>query len=169
MKTSKRPLGRRRRGTVDLEAAESKFFDSNLAYSIIVLANLIARNTSRHTLRDAPVNVNEWRILRLVETFGPICASDVIELFGIDKTTAGRAVSRLSDLKLVKPAPDPADRRRTLISSTSAGRRLHARIAPRDRAYDASFEKVLSRDEVRRFHQLMKRLRPHAQRLLAGT
>ena len=145
---------------------EQAFFDRHLAYSIMVLANLISRNTSRRTLAGTPLKINDWRVLRLTQMFGPLCAIDVINLLGLDKTTTSRAIGRLDELDLVELAPNPDDRRQTLISLTAKGRAMYDHVAPRDRASDSSFQRVLTAAELRRFHLLMGKLRRHAQQLL---
>ena len=63
-------------------------------------------------------------------------------------------------------APNPADRRQTLIALTGAGRRLHERIYPIDRRVDASFELQLTPSEARVLRPILAKLRNHAQVLL---
>lgn len=149
----------------DLEAAERDFFEANLTYSIMVLANLISRNTSTETLAGFPVSLNEWRLLRLLFIFGPVCATDIIETLAMDKTTVSRAVTSLHRSGYVELGSNPEDRRQTLILLTDKGRQLHGRIAPRDEAVDRAFEELLSATELKYFHRIMRKLRRFAQQL----
>jgi DNA-binding MarR family transcriptional regulator len=159
--------GRRRRRTDPrIAEAEQAFFDHNLTYSIMVLANLIGRNTSRHALAGAPVNLNEWRALRMIRMFAPICAADIIDLLGLDKTTVSRAITRLHELGLARLSANSSDRRQTLIRLTAAGTRLHDRLLPKDQGNDASFEQALTPVELKQFLRVMQKLRPHALELL---
>lgn len=152
----------------DIKAAEQELFEANLTYSIMVLANLIGRNTSNHTLANFPVSVNEWRVLRVASIFGPVCASDVISTLAIDKTTISRAITSLHNGGYIDLKPNPDDRRQTLIVLTSKGWRLHAKIAPIDESIDQSFEDVLTETEIKYFHRIMRKLRPFAQKLGSG-
>lgn len=153
----------------DIRAAEQKLFEGNLTYSIMVLANLIGRNTSNHTLADFPVTVNEWRILRVASIFGPVCATDIISTLAIDKTTVSRAITSLHKGGYVDLAPNPDDRRQTLIVLTNKGWKLHGKIAPVDESIDKSFEDVLTATEINYFHRIMRKLRPFAQQLSDST
>lgn len=49
---------------------------------------------------------------------GPVRASTVAEVYGIDKGAISRQVTHLVDLGLLRGEPDPADRRATLLSVT---------------------------------------------------
>lgn len=153
--------------TTSLEAREREFFANNLAYSVMVLANLIGRITNQTTLQDFALGINEWRVMRMVHIFGPISAADIILTIGMDKTTISRTVTNLHDAGYIKLTPNPRDRRQTLISLTPAGTRMHNKIVPTDLAFDRSFEALLTPTELGHFRTVMNKLRPHAQQLLA--
>lgn len=150
----------------ELRDAGQQLFETNLTYSIMVLANLIGRNTSHHTLAKFPINMNEWRVLRMASIMGPVCAADVTATLAIDKSTVSRAVTGLHRSGLVDLAPNPQDRRQTFIVLTRKGWRLHGRIAPLDEAVDRSFESALTANEIASFHSIMRKLRSFAQQLV---
>lgn len=150
----------------DTARTEAEFFEGNITYSIIVLANMISRNTSSKTLSQFSISINEWRVLRMTRAFGPICAADVINTLAMDKTTVSRAITNLHAGKLISLAPNARDRRQTLVDLTPKGRRLHDKIAPLDEKVDKSFEAVLTDEEIQQFHSIMRKLRPSAQKLL---
>ncbi len=145
---------------------ENEFYDSHVSYSIIALANLVSLNTMKNTLDGTKLTVNEWRILRLAFIYGSICAADVINLFGLDKTTTGRAITRLKNARLVKLAVDPRDKRQTNVSLSSEGRKLHDQVIKRDSVSDDSIEKILTKSELSSFHKAMKKLRLHVKDML---
>lgn len=149
------------------EERRAEFFGDNLAFSIMVLANLIARITSQHALADSKLSLTEWRVLRITHIFGPLSAADIIATIGLDKTTVSRMITSLHEAQLIKLLPNAADRRQTLISLTAAGTRLHDRIVPVDEEFDRSFESLLSAAEVTSFREVMKRLHSHASSLTA--
>ena len=155
----------RRATSAEIGAAESQLFEGNLTYSIMVLANLIGRNTSNHTLLNFPIALNEWRVLRVASIFGPICASDVISTLAMDKTTVSRAITNLHRAGYVELTANPEDRRQTLLMLTNKGWKLHRRVAPMDEAVDQSFEDLLTPTEIKYFHRIMRKLRPFARRL----
>lgn len=151
----------------DLAEAEARFFEQNVAYSIMVLANLIARITTQGALTDSSLTLPAWRVLRIVQVFGPLSAASIIATIGMDKTTVSRMITYLHDAQLIELNANAADRRQTLISLTPAGRRLHDRIAPTDDQFDRSFESLLSASQLKTFHEAMRKLRAHAQSLVA--
>lgn len=147
--------------------AEQDFFANNLAYSVMVLANLITRITTQGTLRDAPVNINEWRILRIAHMFGPMSAADIVSTLGMDKTTVSRTITSLHEAGYIKLSANPSDRRQTLIALTAAGLKVHAAILPADQSNDSAFEALLTEAELAHFKTTMSKLRGHAQAVLA--
>lgn len=149
-----------------VEQREAKFFSDNVAYSIIVLANVIARYTSQHTLRGLDLNVNDWRLLRLAKIFGPISAAEIIATIAMDKTTVSRAITKAHERKLIKLAPNPSDRRQTFVMLTAAGAKLLERHGTLDEQFDRSFEMQLSEEEQESFHRIMGKLRGHAHEML---
>ncbi len=150
----------------NIRELENEFYDSHVSYSIIALANLISLNTMKNTLDGTQLTVNEWRVLRLAFIYGSICAADVINLFGLDKTTTGRAISRLKNAGLVKLSVDSSDKRRTNVTLTAAGTRLHHQVIKRDSVSDDSIEQILTAAELRSFHRAMKKLRLHVKDML---
>jgi len=59
-----------------------------------------------------------YLMLGYVNDFGPIRASAMAEVFGIDKGAISRQVQHLIDLGLIEGTPDPDDGRATLLSTT---------------------------------------------------
>lgn len=159
---SKQPGGSNARA---LAEAESRFFDTNVAYSIMVVANLIARITTQGALTDTTISLSEWRVMRLVHIFGPMSAVEVVTTIGMDKTTVSRAITRLHAAQLFKLSTNAADRRQTLVSLTPSGIRFHDRIAQMDDQFDRTFERLLPPAQLKAFHAVMRTLRTHAQSL----
>jgi DNA-binding MarR family transcriptional regulator len=147
--------------------AESRFFNTNVAYSIMVVSNLIARVTTQGALAGLKLSLSEWRVMRLVSIFGPMSAAEIVTAIGMDKTTVSRMITRLHEAEFLKLAPNAADRRQTLVSLTPAGTRVHDRIAKVDEQFDRTFESLLSPAQLKAFHDVMAILREHAQSLAA--
>lgn len=61
-------------------------------------------------------------ILARLEQRGHLAATDLAGLERVSHQAVGTAVRELDELGLVSRSPDPADRRRTLIDLTAAGR-----------------------------------------------
>lgn len=66
-----------------------------------------------------------YLMLGAIRDRGPVRASEIAELFAIDKGAISRQVTQLIELGLVAKEPDPADARASLLSVTAeAVRRL---------------------------------------------
>lgn len=76
-----------------------------------------------------------YLMLRHLAHHGPVRASAMAEVFGIDKGAISRQVQHLIDLELVDRSPDPADGRATLLSASEHGVRRLDEVATMRRAY----------------------------------
>src|SRR5581483_3263512 len=72
-----------------------------------------------------------YRLLATLEEFGPASQAALGRHSGIHLSDMVAVVNELVDGKLVERAPDPADRRRNVISLTAAGRRQLRRLEKR--------------------------------------
>ncbi len=75
---------------------------------------------------DAYANLDRaaYLMLRTLSDSGPTDIGGLAAALGLDRSTAGRQVSTMAAGDLVRCSPDPADRRRSIISPTESG--LHA-------------------------------------------
>jgi DNA-binding MarR family transcriptional regulator len=60
-------------------------------------------------------------MLMALNDSGPRRASDLVDLFSIDKGAVSRQVSALLDLGLIERSPDPEDRRAAILAITPEG------------------------------------------------
>lgn len=73
-----------------------------------------------------------YSILGALNSTGPRRASELVEMFAIDKGAVSRHVQMLLELGLVEREPDPEDRRAAIIAISEEGsRRLEAVAATR--------------------------------------
>lgn len=62
-----------------------------------------------------------YGLLALLHDAGPLRASDLVSLLDLDKSTVSRQVGSLVELGLVDRAPDPADGRAQVLTSSAEG------------------------------------------------
>jgi MarR family transcriptional regulator, lower aerobic nicotinate degradation pathway regulator len=77
------------------------------------------------------------------------------------------AINELADDNLVERAPDPSDRRRNIISLTTAGKRHLRRLEKRLAETQDELLAPLSPDERQRLTELLSRLLDHHQGAIA--
>jgi DNA-binding MarR family transcriptional regulator len=73
-------------------------------------------------------------MLMALNDSGPRRASDLVDLFSIDKGAVSRQVSALLELGLIERSPDPEDRRAAILAITEEGSSRLTRIAESRRA-----------------------------------
>lgn len=78
---------------------------------------LLHRRTDIHNELDRA----EYLLLRALDQAGAMNINTLAALLGLDPSTAGRQVSVLRAAGLVERAPDPADRRCTVVTPTVEG------------------------------------------------
>jgi MarR family transcriptional regulator, lower aerobic nicotinate degradation pathway regulator len=79
-------------------------------------------------------------------------------LVGMDKATMQGVVRRLKERGLVDSRPDPGDARRTLLSLTTEGNRLVAKLLLNGPAVSRETLKPLSQQEQRQLLDLLSRI-----------
>ena len=64
-----------------------------------------------------------YSMLMALNDSGPRRASDLVDIFSIDKGAVSRQVEALLDLGLIERSPDPEDRRAAILAITEEGSR----------------------------------------------
>lgn len=83
---------------------------------------------------DPALTIRQMRILVMVSRADGLGVRHVAEGLGVNPSNASRACEELVSAKLLRREPDPADRRRVVLSLTPAGSRLVAKVMNRRRA-----------------------------------
>lgn len=96
----------------------------------LVIASTRSPRQRRRLQRAAGLPVTEAgsSLLRSVSRHGPLTLSELAGRVGLDQSTVSRQIQPLVSNGLVDRAPDPADGRSTLISLSTEGERLLARV-----------------------------------------
>ena len=110
-----------------------------------------------------------YRLLATLEEFGPASQAALGRRSGIHLSDMVAAINELADRQLVERAPDPADRRRNIISLTAAGKRQLRRLEKRLAECQDELLAPLSRDERQRLTELLSRLLDHHNRRTGAT
>lgn len=70
-----------------------------------------------------------YAILRYVDIHGPLRSSDIVTMFGMDKSAVSRQIAFLREQGLLDTASDPGDGRSTILSSSQPAREAFARFS----------------------------------------
>ncbi len=88
------------------------------------LLNHRLETASKRMMETLGVTGPQRMLLRIVGRYPGIAAGALAEALHIDPGTLSSALRRLEQRKLLLRTPDPGDRRRVLITLTSAGRKV---------------------------------------------
>jgi DNA-binding MarR family transcriptional regulator len=95
-----------------------------LEHEVGVLVRRVRRALAdRARLIHPDLSAVSYSMLGALQSNGPQRASDLVDLFSIDKGAVSRHVQVLLEHGLVERQPDPEDRRAAIISLSAEGRR----------------------------------------------
>ncbi|MBN6038278.1 MarR family winged helix-turn-helix transcriptional regulator [Amycolatopsis sp. 195334CR] len=102
-----------------------------------------------------------FRLLATLEEFGPASQAALGRRSGIHVSDMVATINELAERELVERAPDPADRRRNVISLTTAGKRQLRRLEKQLADRQDELLAPLSRDERAQLTELLAKLLDH--------
>jgi MarR family transcriptional regulator, lower aerobic nicotinate degradation pathway regulator len=102
-----------------------------------------------------------YRLLAALEEFGPDSQAGLGRRSGIHFSDVVAAINELADRGFVQRAPDPADRRRNIITITPAGRRQLRRLDKQVNRIQDELLAPLSPDEREALTRLLATLLAH--------
>lgn len=120
------------------------------------------RMINRMCEREFGVTRREWRVLAHLAVGEGVLSSELAERVGLDRARTSRAVSSLSDKRLIARTPRPGDRREIVLNLTADGRTLYAALFPRVVEINRGLLAGFSDDEVVQLSRLLDRLQVRA-------
>jgi DNA-binding MarR family transcriptional regulator len=104
---------------------EPKSVTDLLTYRLLRLSNTLGLYSNRRYRTDYGITLPEWRVLSIVALLKSTSARDVSRVLATDKAWVGLTVEKLCRRGLVDRTSDKEDMRRTLLSLTGQGRKVH--------------------------------------------
>jgi DNA-binding MarR family transcriptional regulator len=106
-----------------------------------------------------------YRLLATLEEFGPASQATLGRRSDIHLSDMVAAINDLAEQKLVERTPDPADRRRNIVSLTTAGKRRLRRLEKQLAETQDELLAPLSPTERQRLTDLLSKLLDHHNQL----
>lgn len=100
-----------------------------LPFRLLKLTNLVSRPFFGQIARKYHLTLNEWRTIFVLGSHPGISAIDISEHTGLQPMNISRSLAALRKSSYITEAPDPRDRRRTLVWLTREGVRAYQEIA----------------------------------------
>ena len=143
--------------------ADSLRLERFVPYRLSVLANQVSGQLARRYEERFGLSIPQWRVVAVLGRESPLSAVELAERAVMDKVTVSRAVAALVADGRVARSTDRADRRRSLLRLTRAGRAVYRRIVPLARAYERELIGALGRRDRQELDRLLSRLSERAR------
>ena len=101
-----------------------------LPYRLSVLSNRISTAIADVYADRFGIGITEWRAIAVLGRYPGLSAGEVAQRTAMDKVAVSRAVGALLDKGLLQRDIHADDRRRSVLSLSRAGQRMHAQAAP---------------------------------------
>ncbi|MEO6016722.1 MAG: MarR family winged helix-turn-helix transcriptional regulator [Polaromonas sp.] len=110
--------------------ASPEVLDDLLLYRLSRLHATAGSVVVRYCEGQFGITRREWRIVALLASRGPMGSSELATHAHLDRPRTSKAVTALSDKKLVSRTPRAGDARQVLLALTAAGAALHLKLFP---------------------------------------
>jgi DNA-binding MarR family transcriptional regulator len=121
--------------------------DRFLPYRLSVLSNTVSTAIAGAYHERFGLTIPEWRVMAVLANSPDLSAAEVAQRTAMDKVAVSRAVASLLREKRIVRQTARADRRRSLLQLSAAGRRVYAQVVPFALAYERSLIAPLSKEE----------------------
>lgn len=104
--------------------------DRFLPYRLSVLSNIVSTAISGAYEKRFGLTIPEWRVMAVLATTPGLSAAEVAQRTAMDKVAVSRAVASLLRERRIVRQTARADRRRSLLRLSAAGRKVYAQVVP---------------------------------------
>ena len=140
-----------------------------LPYRLSVLANTVSTAIAGFYASRHDLTTPEWRVMAVLARQPGLSAAEVAERTAMDKVAVSRAVARLLRHRRIRRRQTSADRRRSRLELSAAGRAVYSDVAPRALAYERQLLAGLAPEQARLLDGLLVSLIDRARSLPSGA
>lgn len=135
-----------------------------LPYRLAILSHSVSHSIATVYEQRFGLSIPEWRVIAIVGRYPGLSAVEVAERTVMDKVAVSRAVTKLIKHGRIDRQFADADRRRSILNLSEAGRKLHDEVAPLALSMEADLLEDLTEDEVEALDRIIDKLYAKAQR-----
>jgi DNA-binding MarR family transcriptional regulator len=157
---------RKQRGRPD---ASQLSLDQRTSYRFSIIARRQTRCLADMHAATFGLSVNGWKLLSVIEYFGPLSASEAGAHTSLEPAKVTRGIDALAQQGLVLRREDSADRRRTILTLSAKGRRLHDKIEQVSRALERDLLRVLTPSERTMLYRTLDKLERRSSEIFARS
>jgi DNA-binding MarR family transcriptional regulator len=154
---------------VQTRSGDALHLEHFLPYRLSVLANTVSAAIAGFYSERHDLTTPEWRVIAVLARHPGLSAAEVVERTAMDKVAVSRAVARLLRNRRVRRRQTTADRRRSRLELSAAGRTVYNDVAPRALGYERQLLEALAPAEVRMLDAVLISLLERARAIPAGA
>ena len=139
-----------------------RFVDGYLGYLLGQANHALYKDFDSH-VRAAGLSSIEWRVLATLHDGPALTVSQLAHEVLAKQPTVTKLVQRMADQGWVTLLADPADQRRTLVTTTPAGKRLVRPLLEKARAHESEMLRTLAASEQASLKKLLAKLAGRAR------
>jgi DNA-binding MarR family transcriptional regulator len=129
-----------------------------LPYRLSVLSNRVSGAIARVYSERFDLGITEWRVIAVLGRYPDLSAGEVAQRTAMDKVAVSRAVARLLEAGRLQRDTSDADRRRSVLRLSDAGRAIFDEVAPHALAFQQRLLAGMAADERELLFRLLDRL-----------
>jgi len=112
-------------------------------------------------VEDAGYEIYDYSVLAILAEGDRETQSAIADALGLDPSRLVALLDSLEKRDLIVRQRDPQDRRRHVVSITTEGKRIHARLRDLTREVETEFFAPLNSEDRKQFHALLMQLIAH--------
>ncbi|MDH3989399.1 MAG: MarR family transcriptional regulator [Gammaproteobacteria bacterium] len=129
-----------------------------LPYRLAILSHTVSSLIARVYDKRFGLTIPEWRVIAIVGRFPGLSAVEVAERTMLDKVAVSRAVTKLIKAGRIDREFADADKRRSILTLSEDGRKVHDEVAPLAMAMEDDLLHGLADDEIAVLNTVIERL-----------
>lgn len=148
---------------MDSETSRELILEDFLPYQLAILSHTVSSLIAHVYDKRFGLTIPEWRVIAIVGRFPGLSAVEVAERTMLDKVAVSRAVTKLIKAERIDREFADADRRRSILTLSAAGRKVHDEIAPLALEMEEDLLHGLSEEQIAILHTVIERLLARAR------
>jgi DNA-binding MarR family transcriptional regulator len=129
-----------------------------LPYRLAILSHTVSSLIARVYDKRFGITIPEWRVILIVGRFPGLSAVEVAERTMLDKVAVSRAVTKLIKAGRVNREFADADRRRSILTLSEDGWKVHDEVAPLALAMEDDLLHGLTDEQIDTLNVVIDRL-----------
>ena len=136
-----------------------------LPYRLSITSHTVSTNIARVYEKRFGVSIPEWRVIAILGRYPGLSAVEVADRTLMDKVAVSRAVKKLIKNGRIDREFADADRRRSILNLSEAGREVHNEIAALALQFEQELLQDISEDDYETFGSTLEQILDKARQL----